>query len=165
MGLENRIRWGGLELGLLLDARVGGEIFSATNRWGSYSGTLESTLAGREGMTVSGIDSVTGSPFTGEVTAEDYYHALGGIAEAWVMDASYVKLREARLTYELPLSFFPGLRSQVARLTVAGRNLWISAKAPNIDPETVLSSTTFQGFEMGQLPGTRSLGFVLSVTP
>jgi hypothetical protein len=38
-------------------------------------------------------------------------------------------------------------------------------KAPNIDPETALSASSFQGFELGQLPTTRSLGFQISITP
>lgn len=163
--VESRVRLGGAEMALLFDARVGGEVFSATNLWGSFAGTLESTVDGRDGMTVAGLDNLTGSTNTTQVTAEEYYHALAAIHEAWVYDASYAKLREARLTYEFPLRFFPGLRSQVARVSLTGRNLLTFAKAPNIDPEAALSSSTFQGFEMGQLPGTKSIGFVLSITP
>jgi hypothetical protein len=39
------------------------------------------------------------------------------------------------------------------------------AKAPNIDPETALSSTAVQGIEMGQLPTVRSIGLQISLTP
>ncbi len=163
--LENRVRFGRTELAILFDARVGGKLFSATNLWGSYAGTLESTVSGRDGMTIPGRDSLTGGPNTTEVTAEDYFHSLASIHEAWVFDASYAKLREARITYEVPLTFLPGFRGQVGRLSLTGRNLVTFAKAPNIDPETALSSSGFQGFEMGQLPGTRSLGFVLIITP
>jgi TonB-dependent SusC/RagA subfamily outer membrane receptor len=163
--LQSGLRFGGAEVALLFDARVGGKVFSATNLWGSYAGTLESTVVGRDGMTVAGIDRLTGSPNTTEVTAEEYFHSLATIHEAWVFSASYAKLREARLTYEVPLTFVPGLRGQVGRFSFMARNLFTIADAPNIDPETALSSTSFQGFEMGQLPSTRSVGFVLSITP
>jgi hypothetical protein len=69
------------------------------------------------------------------------------------------------LTYELPLRFVPGYREQLARVSIVGRNLFTWAKAPNIDPETALSVGAFQGFEMGQLPTTRSFGVQLVVTP
>ena len=164
--LRSRMRYGGFEIGLLFDARMGGHIFSATNLWGSYAGTLTSTIEGREnGMVIAGVDSVSGTPNTTSVSAEDYFHSLAAISEAFVYDASYAKLREARITYELPLPFLKGFRGQALRVSLFGRNIMTWAKAPNIDPETALSSGVFQGFEMGQLPNTRSLGFQLSIAP
>jgi hypothetical protein len=50
-------------------------------------------------------------------------------------------------------------------MAVIGRNLAMWAKAPNIDPETALSASSFQGIEMGQLPTTRSIGLQVSITP
>ena len=164
--IESRLRFGRAELGVLFDARIGGSVFSATNLWGSYSGTLAETLVGREaGMTIPGIDSVTGAANAAVVSAEDYFHALGGIDEAFVYDASYWKVREMRLTYEVPLRFLPGFREHMLRASLVGRNVLSGARAPNIDPETVLSPGSFVGFEMGQLPTTRSVGIRVSVTP
>jgi hypothetical protein len=82
-----------------------------------------------------------------------------------VYDASFTKLREARLSYEVPSRFLPGFREHTLRVSVIGRNLLTWARAPNIDPETALSSGVFQGFEMGQVPTTKSLGLQISVTP
>jgi hypothetical protein len=145
---------------------MGGKIFSATNKWGSSAGTLASTLVGRDtGLVIAGVDSVSGAANTTNVTAEAYFHALGAVAEAWVYDASWAKLRHALLTYELPLRFVPGYREQLARISIVGRNLFTWAMAPNIDPETALSVGPFQGFEMGQMPTTRSIGVLMSVTP
>jgi hypothetical protein len=156
----------GVELSLLVETRRGGRVFSATNLWGSYAGTLESTAASRDvGFVVPGVDSVTGAPNSTTVSAEDYFHALGAIHEPWVYDASYVKLRESRLTYETVVRDVPALSGQTVRLSLIGRNLLTWAKAPNIDPETALSGAGFQGFEMGQLPTTRSIGLQLTVTP
>jgi hypothetical protein len=42
--------------------------------------------------------------------------------------------------------------------------LW--SDAPNIDPETILSTSTFlRGAEMGQLPTARSVGVQVTLTP
>ena len=164
--LQSTVQFRGIELALLLDARRGGKIFSATNMWGSYAGTLESTVADREtGVVVAGVDSLTGASNTTTVEVEDYFHALGAIHEAWVYDASYTKLRDARLSYETSLRSVPGFSGQTLRVSLIGRNLFTWAKAPNIDPETALSAGAFQGFEMGQLPNTRSVGLQLTITP
>jgi hypothetical protein len=164
--LRSAVRIGTFDFSFLLDARHGGKVFSATNLWGSFAGTLESTLEGREtGLLIAGLDSVTGVANTDSVTAQDYFHALAGIHEAWVFNGSYWKLRDARITYALPLRFVPGFRDHVLRASIVGRNLLMSARAPNIDPESALSTSVFQGFEMGQLPGTRSIGLQFTIAP
>jgi hypothetical protein len=157
---------GAAELNFLFDMRRGGRVFSATNLWGSYAGTLESTLQGRDaGMVVPGLDSVTRAANQTNVSAQDYFHALAAIHEPWVYDASYWKLREASLSYTVPLRFMPGLRESSLRAALIGRNLLSGSRAPNIDPETALSTGAFQGFEMGQHPSTRSVGLTISITP
>ena len=167
--LDTRWSYGGLQLYALVDARFGGKVFSATNMWGSYAGTLESTLVGDrataapagDSLTLVGIDSVSGTANTTRVSAEQYFHALGAIAEPWVYDASYVKLREARISYGVPTRFLPGFREHSLRLSLIGRNLFTWADAPNIDPESI----QFPGFEMGQLPTARSFGVQVSIAP
>ena len=46
-GVTNTLTYKNLELSFLVDASVGGEIFSGTNRTGTYTGVLASTLPGR----------------------------------------------------------------------------------------------------------------------
>jgi hypothetical protein len=98
------------------------------------------------------------------VSAEDYWHSLGAIGEQWVYDASFVKLREARATVDVPLHSL-GLHAQRLRLSLIGRNLAMWTNVPNIDPETVLSTSFLGGAELGQLPGVRSVGVQLTLTP
>jgi hypothetical protein len=165
-GLTNSLRYQALELSVLVDVRWGGQLFSATNMLGSYSGVLAQTAFRPDtGLLVSGIDIATGKPNATHVSAQDYYHALLPIHQQWVYDASFAKLREARLTISVSPNL-PGLRQGGAlRASLIGRNLFLWARAPNIDPETTLSTSSFQGIELGQLPATRSLGIQLSVTP
>ena len=165
-GLATSLRRGGLEASVLFDTHRGGHIFSATNRAGAYAGTLAETVFRPDtGLLVSGTDQATGSLNAVHVSTEEYYHALGDIAERWIYDASFVKLREARVSYTLPLQFISALRAQSARISLVGRNLALWTNAPNIDPETVLSTSTFRGVEMGQLPTAKSIGFQLTLTP
>ena len=47
-GLTNTLTYKNLEFSFLIDASVGGELFSGTNRTGNYTGVLAQTLQGRD---------------------------------------------------------------------------------------------------------------------
>jgi hypothetical protein len=50
-------------------------------------------------------------------------------------------------------------------LSLVGRNLAILyTKVPHVDPETAFSSGNVQGFEYGQLPSARSIGFSIGAS-
>ncbi len=165
-GVSSSLRIGVVELSVLFDAHQGGKVFSASNRAGAYSGVLDETSFRPDtGLLIAGVDAATGKSNAVHVTTEDYYHSLGAITERWIYDASFVKLREARVSIMLPLHIVNALSAQSIRWSLIGRNLALWSSAPNIDPETVLSTATFRGAEMGQLPTTKSLGFQVTLTP
>jgi len=170
-GWSNEIAFGPLSLGVLLDMRQGGKIVSYTNLVGEYSGVLESSLRGREvsvtepGIIVDGIDVETGAPNTVEVTAEDYFQGRFGVIEDYVYDASYVKLRELRLGYDLPGSLTRRLGGGNVNIALTGRNLALWTDVPNIDPEFAYSSGNFQGIEYAIPSNPRSIGVSIRVTP
>ena len=164
-GLSTGVRVVGVDLSVLFDVRRGGQLFSASNRAGAFSGALaETSFRPDTGLLIAGIAAGTGQANVVHVPTEEYYHALGAIAERWMYDASYVKLREARASVALPLHAI-GLHAQTLRLAVVGRNLALWTDAPNVDPEFVLSTAPGRGLEMGQLPTARSVGVQLSLTP
>ena len=78
-----------------------------------------------------------------------------------MFDASYVKLRELSIGYNIPKSVFKKWPIQGMNFSVAGQNLWLIAnKVKGIDPSELEQSW----LEGGQLPGTRSLGINLKIT-
>jgi hypothetical protein len=165
-GISNTLRYRNLELSLLLDGQLGGSVFSATNLWGAVYGTLaETEFRPDTGVVIAGLDSATNTPNTTHVSTEDYYHALGGIAERWVYSASYLKLRELRLGASFNPPDVAGFQNSRVEVSLIGRNLAMWAKAPNIDPESVISSSSYQGFELGQPPRTRSVGLQVTIVP
>ncbi len=171
-GLNNNFRYRGFELGVLFDIRQGGSIYSLTNYYGRRSGVLIETLEGRENtpfdsLVVKGVMVVDGDtvPNTKKVSASSYHRNLGGIAEAFTFDASYIKLRELRLAYDVPPTFAERLRVANMRIALVGRNLWLSTDVPHIDPETAFDASNVQGFEYSQMPSARSFGINFTVTP
>jgi TonB-dependent SusC/RagA subfamily outer membrane receptor len=164
--LGTTIKYWNFELSGLLDIRRGGSIFSATNYWGMTSGSFaETAFRPDSGIVVAGVDAATGKANAVHVSTEAYYHALRTAAEPWIYDAGFVKLRDVRLTFSLPLRSMPIMTAQSVRISVVGRNLALWTNAPNIDPETALSAGSLQGIEMGQLPSARSVGIQISIAP
>jgi outer membrane receptor protein involved in Fe transport len=170
-GISNQISWRGLSAGALLDIRHGGKIMSYTNYVGNYSGVLESTLIGREvdwdnpGIVVNGWDVDDQAPNTTNVTSEDYFQNLFGATGATTYDASYVKLREFRLGYDLPQRWASRVRASSVSLALTGRNLALWTDVPNVDPEFAYSSGNFQGIEYAFPGNTRSWGLSVRLTP
>ncbi len=171
-GWANQFSFGRFSLNTLLDIRRGGKLYSVTNMFGEYAGVLESSLEGREndyndpGVLVQGTDIATGQPNTKRVNAETYFHGLFRFTERYLYDASYVKLRELRLSYNLPSTWasrFLGARE--ASFALTGRNLKMWTNVPNIDPEFAYSSRNDQGIEVNMSPNPRSIGFNLRIVP
>jgi len=171
-GWGNQLSFGSFSLNTLLDVRRGGELYSVTNMFGEYAGVLESSIPGREvdwnnpGIVFDGIDVVTGQPNTRNRTAEAFYHGMFGKTERYVYDAGYVKLREVRLSYDLPSSWASRIMgAQSASLALTGRNLKMWTNVPNIDPEFAYSSGNDQGIEVNMSPNPRSIGINLRIVP
>ena len=178
-GITNNFRYKNVSLSVLVDAHIGGQVFSGTNNTGTYTGVLASTLPGRgaenggitytnergsfdDGMIFAGVKA-DGTPNTTVVPAEQYYKALTNADEAFVYSANYVKLREVKLGYNLPKQWISSIGIQSATVSLVGRNLLIIHKdVPNIDPETAFNTGNGQGLEDLGLPTVRSIGFNLN---
>ena len=102
------------------------------------------------------------------VTVENYYKERYRInnVETNSFDASYIKLREARLEYSLPKSLLAKTPFQKASVALYGRNLMMITDFPMFDPEAAAlnGGTITPGVETGQLPSTRSAGVNLTLS-
>jgi hypothetical protein len=154
----------------LIDIKKGGDIYDMGSSLGRQNGILEESLDGREegviGLGVKNIGSAESPNYvTNDIVASTRtfmtYYSGRQYHEAAVMDGSYVKLREASITYRLPGGWFDKNFLQSVSISAIGRNLAIFHKnARHIDPEI---SSADLGFNSGQLPSTRSIGFSVNV--
>lgn len=78
---------------------------------------------------------------------------------------TWMKLRELRLTYNVPAKLTEKLGLRYANISAVGRNLLLFTDVPSIDPETfsIRNGRIIQGFESTQIPSTRSFGLTLAV--
>src|SRR6184192_4465700 len=173
-GITNTFTYKNLSLSFSFDGQMGGTVYSVTKWFGQYSGVLQATLQGREHdwndmFVVPNAVYQNGSgafiPDTVHVLAQDYWHNTFYANEMGILDASYLKLRELRLAYEVPSSIAQHFGLSAATIALVGHNLLLWAKQPTIDPETAFDTSNRQGVENGQLPTARSFGFTLSVRP
>jgi len=171
-GILNEFTYKNFRFNFLLDGQYGGIIYSQTHHKMTEQGKLKHTLRGRETNKIIGegvVDDGTGHfvPNTKEVLIADYYadYYRRANVEANSFDASYLKLREARLEYTLPKKLLSKTFIRQASVGVYGRDLLLFTDFPIFDPETAAlnGSTLIPGVEMGQLPSTRTMGINITV--
>ncbi|MHB1168258.1 MAG: SusC/RagA family TonB-linked outer membrane protein [Longimicrobiales bacterium] len=193
-GWNNQFSYKNLDLSFLIDVRQGGDLYSVTHMFGTYAGVLEQTVAGRcllpeetganlppcveEDGTINGIvfDGVMVTedgdtvPNTIVTNAESFWGPAGAVwstTEAHTFDASYVKLRQLSLTFDVPQEWANRLSLSGIQLGLIGRNLgmWGVDENLDVDPETAYDASNAQGFEYGSVPSARSIGFTVTVRP
>lgn len=174
LGFTNNFGWRGLALSFQFDARLGGELFSATNQAMQQNGTAAATAPGgrRESVVVDGVVA-DGDGFRQNdkaITAQQYWESVVGggnlgIIEANVYDATHIRLRNIQLSYKLPSSFLARTPVQRAQIGLSCNNVWmIRSHLNGVDPESVFATNTnATGFENRSAPTSRTLMFNLSV--
>lgn len=162
-GLRSNMNYKGVSLGLVFDVRWGGEIYSMTNSQMAGAGTSDITLEGRETSEyiAEGIDEDSGLPNDVAVSPSTYWnHISTNVAEEFVYDASFIKLRELSLGYRIPAKYLDKIKVHGLTVSLIARNFWTLYKdVPNIDPESTYNNGNGQGLEYGSIPTRKHFGF------
>ncbi len=176
LGVTNTFEYKGFGLSFLVDARFGGQIFSATQVAMQASGTAAVTApnGAREDLVADGVVSDGAGGYTKNskaVSPQLYWRAIAtannlGVTEANLYDASNVRLRNIQLSYDLPLRMLSKTPIQRAKIGVSCNNVWlIKSHVRGIDPESVYATNSnATGFENAGLPTTRTFLFNLSLS-
>lgn len=170
MGLTNEFVYKQFRLNFLFDAQVGGVAHSLMHYKLAEQGKITSTLPGRyNGIIGNGVVMGTDGKYRqNDVIAtniDEYYRSHYGAdnAEGSTFSTDFIKFREARLDFTLNPKMVKKLGLQRATFGVYGRDLFIWSPWPMFDPEfgTLSGTDIVRGFEIGQFPSTRTLGFNL----
>ncbi len=173
-GVQNTLNYKNLSLAFLIDMQEGGDIFSLDTWYGYATGIYDqsvgtndlgnpkrNTISNGGGVVLPGV-TADGAPNTVRARTDYYGNPYGYARDAnkgHVYDASFVKLREASLTYDLGEKTIGALPINSASISLVGRNLWIIHKnLPYSDPEAGLSSGNVQGYQSGAYPSVREIG-------
>ncbi|MCQ9637526.1 SusC/RagA family TonB-linked outer membrane protein [Chryseobacterium sp. WG23] len=173
-GLQNEFKYKNITVSFSFDGQYKGIAYSQSHHKMSEQGKLTHTLVGRDnpgGLIVGNgvVQNPDGSfsPNTKGVPVSSYYgdYYRRANVETNSFDTSFIKLRDARISYSFPKSITEPLKVTDISLALFGRNLWMWTKFPLFDPEaaTLDDSTITPGVEIGQLPSARTVGIQLNV--
>lgn len=174
-GISNTIRVKDISFNFLIDIRQGGDIFSLDQYYGQGTGIYPESVqlndlgnpsrdpvASGGGIIFPGVKA-DGTP--NNIRRANSEGTLGYRQPnaGFVYDGSYIKLREASISYALPntlvskLKYFKGID-----IALSGRNLWIIEKdLPYADPEESMGAGNLQGYQVGAYPAAKT--FTLNV--
>ena len=182
-GFSTSLRFKDFTLGMAFDFQIGGALASASNMFGYGSGLLAETAGYNDkgnpvrssvesggGVRVDGVvDNGDGTytPKTVYMDANSYYQSYYQNAwENFVYKASYLKMRELSVRYNVPTAWLAkhnwGVKA--ASLSFVASNPWLIYSAvPNLDPSEI-GGVSYGYMEGGQAPSTKSFGFTVNLT-
>ena len=174
IGLNNSFTYKNVNFSFLLDWRQGGKVVSRTLALAGVAGQLKETeyrpdagIVAQGVVNIGTTDKPVYQPNTTAIPAESYYRMYydRNHEENNTYDASFVKIREIQIGYQLPRSFLNGYFESV-NFSLVGRNLYAFSKIPHFDPEQFgfQQQKLVSGVEDMSYPTTRSFGFKLGVT-
>jgi len=125
-----------------------------------------------QALILPGVQS-DGSVNTVQISASQAYFnnwsGFFGMGDLITYDATVVRLREASLSYSVPVALLKKTPLGAVSLTISGQNLWYNApnfpKYTNFDPEvSSLGVSNVRGLEYLAGPTSRRMGASLRIT-
>jgi TonB-linked SusC/RagA family outer membrane protein len=176
-GLTNTFTYKSFTLSTLIDARWGFEKFNRLENFFVAFGIADYTADRRSFKVFEGV-LADGTPNTKQVWlnqgigpdgvnyGEGYYRNIyRAISEPFVSDASWIRLRSASLSYNLPEKWLPKKLIRNASVSITGNNLWLHTKYYGLDPESVSadSGSNVDGSAGFTYPAARTFLFSINV--
>ncbi len=146
--LLNEFRYGDFTASILLDGQFGHEVWNQSRRI----------------MDIFSAGPLYDQQLKGEVTS-DYRWRIIGIWEAYLEDASFVKVRNITVRYRLPESITSMIGAATIDLELSGRNLYTFTDYSGYDPEVNMfgTLTVARGVDFAVYPHSRSMAFGVRV--
>lgn len=189
-GFGNSLKYKDFSLDFLFDMQWGGQIFSLDMWYGMSTGLYPETAEGNErepivgevdnldgtwsydptsgGIVLDGVVEYNGTYIENTKRIDGFNYRADGYATSpnarYIYDASYVKLREISLSYQLPEKYLKNLFFKGASVSIIASNVWILYKdLPYADPEASQGAGNVQGWQSGVMPATRNFGFSVNL--
>ena len=171
IGLTNSFQFGNLSLSFLLDFRIGGDIYNATENAMIRSGLSTKTLERGTKKVFNGIIESTGEKNTREVVLDQNYFQLiaRGDGPLFVEDGTWYRLRYVSLSYRIPKKTLERAKIKGLEFYATGRNLLLITNYSGVDPEVSsggagVVGTGSMGMDNLGTPAVRGLDFGLRLS-
>lgn len=173
MSFGSNFEYKGFGFNILFDMKQGGTFYSQTQFYTEFNGTAAHTAVyNREPYVFPNAvyEDADGNMVANdiEITEQGYFTEYDPAASTYLVDASYLKLREIGLSYKLPSKMLKTTPISDVRVSVFAKNVkfWLPEENIFADPEVNGPALTgnAQGIETTQTPPSRSLGVSLNLT-
>ncbi|PKB44782.1 TonB-linked SusC/RagA family outer membrane protein [Cellulophaga sp. RHA19] len=170
--LANNFKWKNLGFNFLLEYKKGGDIYDAGRRNSIRNGILEVTEFRDETTILSGVmDDGNGGyiPNTTEVLIDQNYYRsstdYNRASEILVQDASWVKLRNIGVTYDLPSKFVEKINLDRFSISASAQNILVWTPYDGYDPEgnQYSAGSNVYGFTGLNIPLSQSYNFGINI--
>lgn len=169
MSVSPSFTYKGITLSALFDMKFGGDIVSVSEATATGNGLAKRT-ENRGGIdnnwmiTVPGVHT-DGSVNTTPMSAQKYYTSLSGMAEEFVYDASFIKLKELAIGYSFPKNLLKKTPLTSLNVSFVARNLaYLMKHTPGTSPEGGYDTGMFsQAIDYMAVPYTRTFGFSVNL--
>lgn len=181
LGISTGLTYKGLSFNLMIDGKLGHNIYSYSNKTGSLIGTLSSTTAGRDeweiakstyaatgvlpnmGYMVEGVKNGVYGSYA--VDPQQYWQRVANVNEMWVYDASYLRLRQISLSYTLAKAVHKVRFLDDISFSANANNIcYLMRRTPNISPESSVTTGNATGIEVFAMPETMQFTFGINVS-
>jgi TonB-linked SusC/RagA family outer membrane protein len=175
-GIYNQFTYKNISLSFLIDAQIGIDVYSQYDNFFTAFGATKITLNRNDSKIFKGITE-DGQPNTKKVWlgqgvgpdgndygAGFYRNVYRGVAENFVKNASFVKLRNIKFSYSLPNKVLDNVPLTKVTAAVAVTNLILYTPFKGFDPEsrTGPASSNATGFTGLTYPAVAGLNFSLN---
>ncbi|MEA5256372.1 TonB-dependent receptor [Arcicella aquatica] len=142
-GLNNTFSYKGFDFSFMFQGTFGGEIVNQNFRYSGFWNNGRNMYSGVANRWRSEADPGDGQHFRatlGLTGLQDQFTSL------WVEDASFVRLKNIRISYSLPASILKKLPVKTARIYMNAENVYLWSHYTNYDPEnTTYNASSFSG--------------------
>ncbi|PPK88847.1 TonB-linked SusC/RagA family outer membrane protein [Neolewinella xylanilytica] len=178
-GLGSEVTYKGIALSVLFETAQGQDMWNGTKGVMQYFGidpitanisTAPSDIKNAAGATIPAGTEFRGNVIdfgAGPVAADASWYlgnggGFGSIDEQYIEDASWTRLREVTLSYNLPVTLLAGVGLSNVSVGITGRNLLLWTPFEGADPDTNLTGASRgRGLAYFNNPGSRSVLFNL----
>jgi TonB-linked SusC/RagA family outer membrane protein len=159
-GFNNSFRYKNLSLNLLLDVRIGGDVFNGTEYFMVVNGLSKKTLLNdRQSVTLNGVSSTTGADTTitynagqsytigtttyaGANRIYQYWQNYAANSSNFITSVNWLKLRSLSFTYDFTSMFKKQGVIKGLSATAVGTNLFTWTNYKGMDPEVSVAGGT-----------------------
>lgn len=169
MGIRNTFNYKNFSLTFLWDIRDGGDVANISKNWMINQGVPQYTEERGVMVLFKGLRESDMTPNTTPVILDQaYYTGSAGnreIAERFVEDGSWTRLRDLSLSYQVPSTVMSKIGARSGSVSIYGRNLLLFTPYTGVDPETNLyGPNSSLGVDAFGTPNTKSMGVSLNLS-